>query len=167
MGDNIQVAVRVRPIVDSEKDRGCVKCVETVTELSQITVNNDRSFTFNYVFGDESTQEEVYESAVQRFVKRLFDGYNVTVLAYGQTGSGKTHTMGSSHHYASGDSGVIPRAVNDIFNHTMENRDWEFKICVSFMELYKEQLYDLLAAERSIVDIREDTKGLFNYLIRN
>jgi len=56
--------------------------------------------------------------------------------------------------------GVIPRAVEDIFNFVADNPDSEIKVGVSFMELYKEQLFDLLAPERVTVEIREDNKGI-------
>lgn len=160
MSDSIKVAIRIRPLVESEIQRGCQSCVETVSESPQIVVRGQRAFTFNYVFDQDSNQQDVYEAAVQGLVYQLFKGYNVTVLAYGQTGSGKTHTMGSTF-LQNGDMGVIPRAVHDIFQYTRDNPDWEYKIYVSFMELYKEQLFDLLSAERAVVEIREDTKGMY------
>jgi kinesin family protein 4/21/27 len=57
-----------------------------------------------------------------------------------------------------GDMGVIPRAINDIFDTVKEMENWDIRIMVSFMELYKEQLYDLLASNKCAVDIREDGK---------
>lgn len=88
-------------------------------------------------------------------------GYNVTILAYGQTGSGKTHTMGTTFDGNSDGEhvGVIPRAVSDIFEHIECMPDHQFDVHCSFMELYQEQLYDLLSTkgrEQNIVDIRED-----------
>ncbi|CAL7949262.1 unnamed protein product [Xylocopa violacea] len=95
-------------------------------------------------------------------VKNIFQGYNVTILAYGQTGSGKTHSMGTNY-VENGNEGVIPRAVQDIFDIIALKEDWCFKTTVSFVELYQEQLYDLLAdKQRSqcIVDIRDDGKNV-------
>ncbi|XP_031828912.1 kinesin-like protein 3A isoform X2 [Nomia melanderi] len=95
-------------------------------------------------------------------VGNIFEGYNVTILAYGQTGSGKTHSMGTNY-VETGDTGVIPRALHDIFNIIHLKKDWSFKVAVSFMELYQEQLYDLLADKQrnqSIVDIRDDGKNI-------
>jgi len=54
--------------------------------------------------------------------------------------------------------GVIPRAINDIFDTVKEMENWDIRIMVSFMELYKEQLYDLLASNKCAVNIREDGK---------
>lgn len=89
----------------------------------------------------------------------------MTILAYGQTGSGKTHTMGTAFDASSDPDhlGVIPRAVADIFKHIERMSDHDFEINCSFMELYQEQLYDLLSTkgrEQNIVDIREDNKEI-------
>ena len=56
-----------------------------------------KAFTYDFSFGPDSSNEELYEGAVKTVVKKLFTGYNVTVLAYGQTGSGKTHSMGTAY----------------------------------------------------------------------
>jgi len=86
------------------------------------------------------------------FLNQIFNlsflGYNATVLAYGQTGSGKTHSMGTCTNQSTplDLEGVIPRAVREIFAR-MNSMDYEFNICVTFVELYKEQLYDLLSTQ--------------------
>ena len=56
-----------------------------------------KALTYDFSFGQDSTNEELYEGAVKKIVTQLFRGYNVTVLAYGQTGSGKTHSMGTAY----------------------------------------------------------------------
>ena len=60
-------------------------------------LNTEKSFTYDFAFGKESSNEELYNGAVKNILKELFSGYNVTVLAYGQTGSGKTHSMGTAY----------------------------------------------------------------------
>lgn len=83
-------------------------------------------------------------------------------MAYGQTGSGKTHSMGTNY-TGVGEKGVIPRVIDDIFEIIESKKDWSFKVAVSFMELYQEQLYDLLSDKQksqSIVDIREEGKSI-------
>ncbi len=71
------------------------------------------------------------------------------MLAYGQTGSGKTHSMGTCTNESTPLEleGVIPRAVREIFNRMAAMSDYEFSIRVAFVELYKEQLYDLLSTQ--------------------
>ncbi|KAH0563992.1 chromosome-associated kinesin KIF4 isoform X2 [Cotesia glomerata] len=156
--DTVRVAVRVRPLVSSEIDRGCQDILNVIQPENQVQVRNDKAFTFNHVFGPKCTQDEFYETAVSGMISKLFKGYNVTILAYGQTGSGKTHSMGTN--YSAGESmGVIPRAVNDIFKCINdESHKYNYRVTVSFMELYNEQLYDLLADKNRkdcVVDIRE------------
>ncbi|KAK1120467.1 hypothetical protein K0M31_012444 [Melipona bicolor] len=161
--DSVKVAVRIRPLVKTEIERGCQTCLDVISGESQIVIcNTTKSFTFNYVFSPDISQEEFYNTAVKNMVKNIFQGYNVTILAYGQTGSGKTHSMGTNYVEAE-NMGVIPRAVNDIFDMILSKEDWNFKVTVSFMELYQEQLYDLLTDKQrnqSIVDIRDDGKNI-------
>lgn len=91
----MEVAVRVRPLIDSELARGCREVLEVIENIQQVRIKDtDKAFTYNYVFGPGVLQEKVYSQAVERKVRELFGGYNVTILAYGQTGSGKTHSMG-------------------------------------------------------------------------
>ncbi|XP_044738914.1 chromosome-associated kinesin KIF4-like [Chrysoperla carnea] len=161
---SVQVALRIRPLVESEINNGQKRILETVEGEPQVYIKeSDKSFTFNYVFDANKTQSEFYNSAVKNMVSSLFKGYNVTILAYGQTGSGKTHTMGTS--YTGTDieqMGIIQRAVKDIFEAIDLDVENDYQISVSFMELYQELLYDLLAdktREQCVVDIREDVRG--------
>ncbi|XP_019881587.1 chromosome-associated kinesin KIF4 [Aethina tumida] len=163
MSDNcsVKVAVRVRPLAIYEIHKGCKDVVQIIPENDQILIH-DKSFTFNYVFGTQSTQEEVYNRSVKSIIGNLFKGYNVTILAYGQTGSGKTHSMGTAYR-GEGDMGVIPRAIKDIFDYIKDNFSLDFNLSVSFVELYQEVLYDLLSGkprDQCVLDIREDvSKG--------
>uniref|UniRef100_A0A1B6E537 Kinesin motor domain-containing protein n=1 Tax=Clastoptera arizonana TaxID=38151 RepID=A0A1B6E537_9HEMI len=162
MMDTVQVALRIRPLLDFESEKGCVSCLETFSDIRQVKISNN-AFTFDYVFDQDVSQQDVYESAVKKLVLQLFKGYNVTVLAYGQTGSGKTHSMGTNNSSRIEEKGIIPRAVEDIFEHVSSDVEWEYEIKTSFVELYNEQLYDLLAnkpKEQCIVDIREDSRGI-------
>lgn len=62
------------------------------------------------------------------------------------------------------DTGVIPRAVSEIFNYVRDNFSYDFTITVSFLELYQETLFDLLSGksrDQCTLEIREDSvKGL-------
>ncbi|XP_033227656.1 chromosome-associated kinesin KIF4 [Belonocnema kinseyi] len=165
MGDDlIRVAVRIRPLVPSEIEKGCQECLNVVPGEHQIQIRpTDKAFTFNYVFDSDIGQAEFYETAIQKMITHIFQGYNVTILAYGQTGSGKTHSMGTNYSETSENIGVIPRAVDDIFQTIKSQEEWDYKVTVAFMELYQEQLYDLLAQKQRsqcIVDIREDAKNI-------
>lgn len=162
--DTISVAVRVRPLIQSEKSRGCTNILEVNTKLSQIYISTcDKCFTFNNAFGPTTQHDEFYQQCIAPIIGKLFQGYNCTILAYGQTGSGKTYTMGTTYSLGEEDMGVIPRAVNDVYKFVKDNFSFDFAVKVSFMELYKEVLYDLLNDKdrcESTLEIREDNKGI-------
>lgn len=83
-------------------------------------------------------------------VDETLAGFNCTIFAYGQTGTGKTHTMEGDIHCEE-NAGVIPRAVRSILEK-LESTGAEFTIRVSFLELYNEELQDLLAVETTPTD---------------
>ncbi|XP_055915378.1 chromosome-associated kinesin KIF4 [Eupeodes corollae] len=163
--DCVRVAIRIRPLVKTEIERGCQSTIERIPGQPQLTVNKTDGFTFNYVFDPNDSQDVLYKESVYEMTEKLFKGYNVTILAYGQTGSGKTYTMGTTFDGNPNENmGVIPRAMSDIFK-TMDERknQYDFKVTCSFMELYQEQLFDLLSTasrEQSIIDMREDRNGI-------
>jgi len=82
--DSIRVAIRVRPLVKSELDRGCSNCILADSINQQIIVNNNANltFTFNYVFSTEHSQSQVYQSAVEDLVQKLFSGQNKIFFKY-------------------------------------------------------------------------------------
>uniref|UniRef100_A0A182YK72 Kinesin-like protein n=1 Tax=Anopheles stephensi TaxID=30069 RepID=A0A182YK72_ANOST len=111
---------------------------------------------FDKVFKPNATQEKVYNEAAKSIVSDVLAGYNGTIFAYGQTSSGKTHTMEG----VIGDpakQGIIPRIVNDIFNHiyTME-MNIEFHIKVSYYEIYMDKIRDLLDVSKVNLSVHED-----------
>ncbi|XP_062936314.1 kinesin-like protein KIF27 isoform X3 [Cynocephalus volans] len=159
----IKVAVRIRPLLCKEVLHNHQVCVRVIPNTTQIIIGKDRVFTFDFVFGKNSTQDEVYNTCVKPLMLSLIEGYNATVFAYGQTGSGKTYTIGGGHvaSVVEGQKGIIPRAIQEIFQNISENPSIDFSIKVSYIEVYKEDLRDLLELETSMKDlhIREDEKG--------
>ncbi|XP_006835020.1 PREDICTED: kinesin-like protein KIF27 isoform X2 [Chrysochloris asiatica] len=159
----VKVAVRIRPLLCKEVLHNHQVCVRIIPNTQQIIIGRDRVFTFDYVFGKSSTQDEVYNMCIKPLVLSLIEGYNATVFAYGQTGSGKTYTIGGGHvaSVVEGQKGIIPRAIQEIFQNISENPNIDFNIKVSYIEVYKEELRDLLELEPSMKDlhIREDEKG--------
>ncbi|KGL80860.1 Kinesin-like KIF27, partial [Tinamus guttatus] len=159
----VKVAVRIRPLLSKEVLHNHQVCVRLVPNTQQIIIGKDRAFTFDFVFGKNSTQEEVYATCIKPLVVSLTEGYNATVFAYGQTGSGKTYTIGGGHiaSIAENEKGIIPRAIQELFQHISENENIDFSVKVSYIEVYKEELRDLLELETSVKDlhIREDEKG--------
>ncbi|KAM9367927.1 kinesin-like protein KIF27 [Phaethornis superciliosus] len=159
----VKVAVRIRPLLSKEILHNHQVCVRLVPHRQQIIIGKDRVFTFDFVFGKNSTQEEVYTVCIKPLLVSLVEGYNATVFAYGQTGSGKTYTIGGGHiaSVAEDEKGIIPRAIQELFQRISENRNIEFHVKVSYIEVYKEELRDLLELETSVKElhIREDEKG--------
>ena len=124
-----------------------------------------KTYTFDGVFGPDATQAEVYESAIEPIVLETLEGFNCTVFAYGQTGTGKTHTMEGAGDekkekmerasdtpnasLASNDAiptnaGIVPRALRQIFSH-LANTTTEYSVKCTFLELYNEEITDLLS----------------------
>lgn len=106
------------------------------------------SYTLDRVFGTDVTTDQVYNDSVASLVKRAMEGYNSTVLAYGQTSTGKTHTMTGKRD----DPGLIPLCVKDCFkyvqdNESNESREYLFRF--SYLEIYKENIRDLLSSSTS------------------
>ncbi|RHN70313.1 putative plus-end-directed kinesin ATPase [Medicago truncatula] len=145
-GENccVKVAVHVRPLIADEKLQGCKDCVTVVAGKPQVQIGA-RSFTFDHVYGSTgSPSNDMFEECVSPLVDGLFQGYNATVLAYGQTGSGKTYTMGTG--FKEGfQIGIIPQVMNVLFNKIGTLKDQsEFQLHVSFIEILKEEVRDLL-----------------------
>lgn len=143
---SVRVALRVRPLIEHEKQNGKI-WVETYSEDNQIVIGKERSFTFDKVFGINWPQEPIFEICVKNLVLGWFKGFNATVLAYGQTGSGKTYTMGSGHTIGIQQEqlGIIPRVISFIFDEVEKRKKKaEFIIKCSFLEIYNEEIHDLL-----------------------
>ncbi|KAG5841359.1 hypothetical protein ANANG_G00198690 [Anguilla anguilla] len=160
----VKVAVRVRPLLPREALREPNMCVQvSPAHPGQVIVGNQRAFTFDFAFGPEAQQDELYRTCVQPLVTSLLEGYNATVFAYGQTGSGKTYTIsgGPVVSASGGRSGIIPRAVEEIFLQLARMPDTTSSVRASYVEVYKEELRDLLELETSPkpLHIREDERG--------
>ncbi|XP_062006172.1 kinesin-like protein KIN-5B isoform X2 [Rosa rugosa] len=176
---NVQVVLRCRPLSDEEQKSHVQKVVSCNEQKREVTVlhslNNkpiDKVFTFDKVFGPKAQQKSIYEQAISPIVNEVLDGFNCTVFAYGQTGTGKTYTMEGGMRKKNGnlpaEAGVIPRAVHQIFD-TLEAQNADYSLRVTFLELYNEEITDLLAPEdhsrisedrqKKPISLMEDGKG--------
>ncbi|CAK6970838.1 kinesin family member 4 [Scomber scombrus] len=159
----VRVALRSRPLVPKEINEGCQCCLNFVPGEPQVIVGAEKAFTYDYVFDPTAEQEEVYSSAVSPLLRGLFKGYHATVLAYGQTGSGKTFSMGGAYTSAQENDpsvGVIPRVIKRIFEEKEKRADCKFGLAVSYLEIYNEDVLDLLciSKDKPAISIREDPK---------
>ncbi|OAD62245.1 Kinesin heavy chain [Eufriesea mexicana] len=155
--DSIKVVCRFRPLNDSEEKAGSKFIVKFPSggEENCISIGG-KVYLFDKVFKPNATQDKVYNEAARSIVTDVLAGYNGTIFAYGQTSSGKTHTMEG----VIGDpnnQGIIPRIVNDIFNHIygMEE-NLEFHIKVSYFEIYMDKIRDLLDMSKVNLSVHED-----------
>ncbi|CAN6692561.1 unnamed protein product [Malus baccata var. baccata] len=167
-GVNVQVLVRCRPLSEDEvrvHTPVVISCNEGRREVAAIqNIANkqiDRTFAFDKVFGPASQQKELYDQAVSPIVNEVLEGYNCTIFAYGQTGTGKTYTMEGGARKKNGefpsDAGVIPRAVKQIFD-ILEAQVAEYSMKVTFLELYNEEISDLLAPDENTKFVDDKSK---------
>ncbi|XP_076336606.1 uncharacterized protein LOC143239435 isoform X3 [Tachypleus tridentatus] len=158
----VKVAIRSRPLSIEEEQFGATCCLEFIKDKPQIIVALEKGFTFDYTFDAETTQEVIYKKCAAYLIDKVFEGYNATVLAYGQTGSGKTYTMGTDY-YSNTElnetetQGIVSQALTDIFKKLKDVEESKCQVAISFLEIYNEEVYDLLSTEiqRKPVRIRE------------
>ncbi|CAM8918340.1 unnamed protein product [Rhodiola kirilowii] len=167
---NVQVIIRVRPLNNMEISlQGYNKCVKQ--ESSQTitwTGHPESRFTFDAVADETVSQEKLFKVAGVPMVENCVGGYNSCMFAYGQTGSGKTHTMlgdiegGTRRH--SVNCGMTPRVFEYMFQRIQKEREAQrdeklkFTCKCSFLEIYNEQILDLLDPSSNNLQIREDHK---------
>ena len=143
--ENVRVVCRVRPQNEMERERGSV-CVKLTKTTISVNVDDCASpFTFDRVFGMESTQQQVFEDTAFHLIDDVLTGYNATIFAYGQTSSGKTFTMEGPDINNAEKRGIIPRTVDALFAGVrMAAESIEFTIKISYVEIYMEKIRDLL-----------------------
>uniref|UniRef100_A0A7I4DZD3 Kinesin motor domain-containing protein n=1 Tax=Physcomitrium patens TaxID=3218 RepID=A0A7I4DZD3_PHYPA len=171
---NVQVLIRTRPISASEMaSQGFSKCLRQegphqITWLGQ----PETRFTFDHVAGEIITQEKLFNVAGLPMVENCMAGYNSCMFAYGQTGSGKTHTMlGDIDHISdrpSDNRGMTPRVFEYLFSRIKleeeqrKDENLKFMTKCSFLEIYNEQITDLLEPTSTNLQMREDVrKGVY------
>ncbi|TKR77759.1 hypothetical protein L596_018672 [Steinernema carpocapsae] len=180
--DNVRVVVRCRPLSDQEVSEGYDSAVKVDAQNNSITVVNPstshneplKTFTFDAVFDADCDQMTVYNRAARSIVENVLQGYNGTIFAYGQTGTGKTHTM-SGNGNDPAERGVIPNSFAHIFDHISKcQHDKTFLVRVSYLEIYNEEIRDLLAKDQSQhLEIKEQhgvgvyVRGLQNVTVSN
>lgn len=152
----IRVYCRIRPVSQKETDK--ITCnfnfldeasFEIKKSIENASYNTKCEFTFDKVFTPYATQMEVFEDLAE-LVQSALDGYNVCVFAYGQTGAGKTYTMQGDN--TAGGMGMIPRSIELIFARIarMELTGWKYEVSASFLEIYNENINDLLNPESGV-----------------
>uniref|UniRef100_A0A8C3KBU2 Kinesin family member 15 n=1 Tax=Calidris pygmaea TaxID=425635 RepID=A0A8C3KBU2_9CHAR len=173
-GDAIKVYVRVRPPSEgaalNDGDQGLCLSVLSSNTIRLHSKPEPKIFTFDYVANMETTQESVFSSVAKNIVESCMNGYNGTIFAYGQTGSGKTFTMmgpSDSDNFTHCLRGVIPRSFEYLFFLIEREKEKagngkSFLCKCSFIEIYNEQIFDLLDSASAGLFLREHIKkGVF------
>ncbi|KAI0884156.1 kinesin-domain-containing protein [Annulohypoxylon maeteangense] len=157
---NIRVMCRIKPPSDPEGD-ALIKFNPRASELDEDKIDGllipteredfrepgkmipgkPKEFNFERVFDDQCTNKDVFDE-ISQLVQSVMDGKKVCIFCYGQTGSGKTFTMSRK-----GD-GIIPRTQDMIFGEVerLKALGWEYTVEGSYLEVYQDKLYDLLAS---------------------
>ncbi|WOL06441.1 kinesin-like protein KIN-7I isoform X3 [Canna indica] len=152
--ERIYVAVRARPLSPEEAKSSPWR----ISGNSIHIANQTNKFEFDRIFGEDCKTVQVFEARTKEIVASAVRGFNGTVFAYGQTNSGKTYTMRGSV----AEPGIIPLAVHDLFQSIQEDMDREFLVRMSYMEIYNEEINDLLVPEHRKLQIHESLeRGIY------
>ncbi|RDW75913.1 kinesin-domain-containing protein [Coleophoma crateriformis] len=160
METNINVVVRCRGRNEREvrENSGVVLATDGVKgkslELSMgPSALSNKTYHFDRVFSSAADQSMIYDDVVTPILDEMLSGYNCTIFAYGQTGTGKTYTMSGDMNDTFGmlsdAAGIIPRVLHSLFTK-LELDDAESSVKCSFIELYNEELRDLIAPDDSV-----------------
>lgn len=177
---NIRVVVRVRPPNTRELEqnqRTIIKCDTQHTLVFDPDEEEDEFFfhgakqshrditrkqnkklpmEFDEIFDDMSANADVFEAAMKPLVRSVMDGFNCSAFVYGATGAGKTYTMLGSD----SQPGITFLTMAYLFE-CMEALGGErkFEIGVSYLEVYNEQVMNLLTRTGPL-KLREDAGGV-------
>ena len=134
----------------------------------------ERKYVFNDIFTEKNNNDNVFDVSIKPMINNVINGYNSTCLAYGVTGTGKTHTIFGDLVFKNGEDGIAIKACDYLFKK-LSNKYFEddFIIKVSYIEIYNENVIDLLNSESTSLMIIEDpNKGVYcqnikEYVINN
>ncbi|XP_059460416.1 kinesin-like protein KIN-14R isoform X1 [Corylus avellana] len=160
---NIRVFCRCRPLRKDEISAGNATIIDFEAakdgELGILTGGSTKKiFRFDRVYTPKDDQVDVFADA-SPMVASVLDGFNVCIFAFGQTGTGKTFTMEGSEQ----DRGVNYRTLEQLFKIAQERKEtFTYSISVSVLEVYNEQIRDLLASAPTSkkLEIRQASEGV-------
>ncbi|KAJ4462287.1 putative Kinesin-related protein 5 [Paratrimastix pyriformis] len=113
-------------------------------------------FVFDAIFSPEESQQAIYAKAARKTIDDVLAGFNGTIFAYGQTGAGKSFTMFGPDISTPDLKGIIPRAMEHIFTQiASDTKGTEWTVKCSFLEIYNEQIHDLLNPTSTNLQVRE------------
>lgn len=167
---NVQVLIRIRPLSTMETvSQGYGRCLRQESAQTLVWLGHPETrFTFDHIASEMISQEKLFRVAGLPMVENCMSGYNSCMFAYGQTGSGKTYTMMGEIYEMEGelnkDRGITPRIFEYLFmriradEETRRGEKLKYSCKCSFLEIYNEQITDLLEPLSTNLQLREDIK---------
>lgn len=154
-----KVYCRFRPMNKKETEYSQEQ-ISTMTSTNVLDINTSKeknifSFNFDYIFGPNSTQQDIYDNCAKKSVENFLLGYNSAIIIHGQNNSGKSYTM-----YGKNDDnnlkGIIPRVAEDVFEFIRDNENLEFIVQVSIVDIYKDKIKDLITNNDININLDEE-----------
>ncbi|KAG8721908.1 Kinesin-like protein kip2 [Ceratobasidium sp. 395] len=168
--DKVLVSVRVKPSQsETEADKAMKEAWSVNYEKSSLKLKDHfvrpggppaGEFIYDEILTG-TDNKAVYAATAKSHVRAAMDGYNSVIFAYGQTASGKTFTLSGSEEQP----GIIPRAMRDVFGYIRKHPDREFLLRASYLEIYNEQIHDLLAPPTNATPVALQGVGDNVYLV--
>ena len=151
---NILVCIRSRPLSYQEKQLSSYETIKIMDKMVILTDpieyngpssifknrNKDQTYAFDYAFDKFTTQKTVFDKSTKFLIDGVVNGYNATVFAYGATGAGKTYTMLGTD----SNPGIMVLTLEELFNKVNSFADREYKLKFWLLEIYNENIRDLL-----------------------
>ncbi|CED82919.1 Kinesin-like protein [Phaffia rhodozyma] len=164
--ERVMVCVRAKPPYPTSSIYDCSTETNTISLAEHHPTNmkrggvikgreNEGEFHIDHLHLPPTPTSALFNKVISPIVASTVDGFDGTVFAYGMTGSGKTYTMGG----VEGDPGVIPRAIDQIFDAIDECKERVFLLRVSYLELYNETLRDLLNPNSKVIPVIHERDG--------
>uniref|UniRef100_H2ZLU3 Kinesin-like protein n=1 Tax=Ciona savignyi TaxID=51511 RepID=H2ZLU3_CIOSA len=152
----VKVVVRCRPLNQKEIEGNHESVVSMDVKTGQVQIKNPKapldppkSFTFDAIYDWNCTQSDIFEETFHPLLDSVLNGFNGTIFAYGQTGTGKTFTMEGCVRSDQELRGAIPRSFEHVYKHIARTKDQQYLVRASYLEIYQEDIRDLLSKDQS------------------
>lgn len=159
----IQVSLRLKPLDPISPDPSILSIDPQFPNTLLLTTGSDvpKAFTFDHIFSETCSQSTIFSTIANPLLLSCLEGYNVCIFAYGQTGAGKTYTILGPDNMQ--EKGLVPRTIDELFSILSNNHaNKQTVVKASFLEIYNEQIIDLLDNSKKNLSLREDLrKGVY------
>lgn len=172
--NRLTVAIRIRPILKREEERANSEIIaRTIDEhtiatmdltedfigdiLKKERIQREKRFLFDHAFDETASQTQVFENTGKSLIEFVLRGFNTALFAYGATGAGKTYTMLGTDT----NPGVMALMLEELFKCLDSQENENYVVTMSYMEIYNENIKDLLSGKGEYLDLRDDgAKGM-------